>query len=203
MKGIKKLLVLALYILLSASTYFPNKSESIIKVKGNTNFHPWEMETRIIHGHLKWDKKEDKLAGITALTLNIPARSLKSGKKKMEKTAHEKLKAATHPDIIFELKDIQTIKRHNDRFHIKARGDLQIAGIQREVEINAQIHSTKGKVKITGEHHIHLTDYMIRPPTTAFGIIRAEEEVRVEFDIVFNKSAKLLKSGNNSFSRTL
>jgi len=40
-----------------------------------------------------------------------------------------------------------------------------------------------GRIRVTGKKEIKMTDYDVEPPTGLFGLVRAEDELTVHFDL--------------------
>jgi polyisoprenoid-binding protein YceI len=127
----------------------------------------------------------DKLTSgqMQTLEVKVPVKDMKSGKNQLDKNMQKALKAENNPAIVFHLKkyDIAASTTAAQTFHIKADGSLEIAGVKKDIQLEARITKSGDDMRIEGEKLILMTDYGIKPPKIL--LIKTANEVIVHFDL--------------------
>lgn len=173
-------LVLTTTSLYAQDTY-TIESKPVLTISGTSTLHDWDMTSNTATGKLTATDKAGKLEKITALTVEMPAESLKSGKKGLDKNAYKALKTTEHKTVKFELK--QANKTSNGTWNLK--GNFTIAGVTKEVTIVVKEISTGGKYTLSGDYNFKLTEYKVVPPTVMMGTVKTGDAVKISFAISF------------------
>lgn len=177
-------------------------SSASIRVTGTSTLHDWEIHAETVYGslHLSGQSPEGTSAmelldlaqpqHHPALDIRVPVRSLKSGKNAMDKITWKTLQSAQHPEIRFTLLDLQPAANSGQEptevLPVLYRGDLFAAGITRTIEITGTAEKTEtGHLKFTGSGSLNMTDFNIQPPAVMLGLIKAGDEVWVDFSFLF------------------
>ena len=130
--------------------------------------------------------------------VTIPVFTLDCGKSIMNDDMYNAMKANKFPMIKYEL-----IKAHiasgldtsAARFILKTLGYLTIAGVTHEVDFTIKVERLPGgRFRLTGKKSLSMLDYNITPPTHFFGLIRAHDQLVVNFDIVAIREDSLVKT---------
>lgn len=127
--------------------------------------------------------------GDVHISVVLPVESLNCGKRAMNKDMYEALKARSHPNIRFILLNADREKNNGTNedsswIFIRTRGLMEIAGVQ-----DTTVLLVKGKVlsekrfRVKGSKKIYMDTYNITPPSAMFGLIRADKELTVHFDV--------------------
>ena len=169
--------------------------ETRVKIEGTSNLHDWKVEGNTIQGHLKVQKDSPadsllkgepglKTESIrTTLQVEIPIRSLKSGKGGMDKRMYKALKEKDHPTITYRFKDAVWV--HHAPIRLQTNGELTVAGVSRQVEMMVTVEPLQGgRLKIVGETSLKMTDFQIKPPRAIMGLIRTGNEIQIVFEWV-------------------
>ena len=101
----------------------------------------------------------------------------------MDKKTHNALKKEEHPKVMFSAADVAFTAGDNQNIS----GKLNVAGVDKDVTLAANIDNTASNIRITGNYTITLQDYNMNPPTAMFGTIVVGDDVTVNFDLVFAK----------------
>jgi len=150
-------------------------SESKLTVDGTSTVHSWTVSANKMEGKLRVQE-----ATPTAINFEVAVADIMSERgATMDKKMHAALKKEEHPKVSFALEQLKTTST--------LVGMLTIAGTEKNVEIDAEITSDGGVMKIKGEKKIVLQDFGMEPPTAMFGQIIVGDEVIVKFDLVFSK----------------
>jgi hypothetical protein len=74
---------------------------------------------------------------------------------------------------------------YNGLFGLRTIGYLSIAGVSRQDTIDVEIKSLQErKFEIIGHINLSMIDYNITPPSAFLGLIKAHEELTVNFDLI-------------------
>lgn len=183
--SLMKLIITALAFLFAAfapalAQFEIKMEESKITINGTSNLHNWSENVEIITGRLDAEILNGSLAAIKALSLAIPATSIKSGNSLMDRNTYKALKADKHPEIYFELSGAEL-----SGFKASIAGNLAVAGVTRAILVNADVSYSDGAIVLKGEHRLRMTDFGIKPPAALFGALRTGDEVAVVFKLAF------------------
>jgi len=154
--------------------------KAALAISGTSTLHDWEMTSNTSTGKLVATAKAGKLEKIASLAIEMPAESIKSGKKGMDKNAYKALKTAQYKNVKFDLK--QAVKTGTGW---NLTGTFTIAGVAKEVIIAVKETSTAGKFTLSGNYSFNLTDYKIDPPTAMMGTIKTGNAVKITFTVSF------------------
>lgn len=151
-----------------------------LAVSGTSSLHDWEMPSEEASGKMIAETASGKLKTIESIEVVMPAESIKSGKSGMDKKAYDALNTKKHKSIIFKL---NKASKSGDNWILE--GTFQIAGVTKNVKINAKETSNNGTYGLSGAHEFKLTDYDITPPKALMGTIKTGDEVKISFDVNF------------------
>ncbi len=118
-------------------------------------------------------------------TLRIPVATLKSGKSQLDKNLMKAMKAAEHPDIVFEMATYQIIPLANggvdEGAEIELRGQLNIAGVPREIILKGRAKGGPDRAAVNGSYDLLMTDYGVQPPVMMMGTLKTKNEITVRY----------------------
>lgn len=151
-----------------------------LRVSGTSTLHDWEMPSSSATGTMVATEAAGKLTDIKSLSIDMPAESIKSGKKGMDKKAYEALKTDKYKTVQFDLK---SASKTGDTWTLT--GIFTIAGVAKQVNIKAKESSTSGIYILSGSLTFKLTDYNIEPPKAMMGTIKTGDDVKISFTVKF------------------
>lgn len=163
-----------------AQKSFQLQTKPELKVSGTSSLHDWEMPSSIATGSMKATEAGGKLTQIQSLSITMPAESIKSGKKGMDKKAYEALKTDRNKNVTFELK---SASKAGDIWTLA--GTFNIAGTAKQVSLKVKETSVSGIYGLIGTYSFKLSDYGITPPTAMMGTIKTGDEVKIHFNVKF------------------
>jgi len=159
-------------------------SESTLTVLGTSNIHDWHLDAKNQSGSIIFKDLQSCL--IEAITLNVEAESLESGKSGMDKNTFKALNTDDYKTISFQLVEVISLTdKGNDVYESKVSGDLSISGTTQRIELNLSINVLESSVKLTGEKIIKMTDFGVEPPKALFGTITTGDQLTIKFSTVF------------------
>jgi len=198
-KYIQQILILTLICIIGSttlvqaqSTYkITNAKENDMKLSGISALHNWSLETKTFTSEAQFGFKpgnEHQLASVNSLTFSVAVVNLKSGKKGLDKDAHNALKADPYRNIFYTQLLATVTPAGGNKSHVKTEGNLNIAGVTKKVSINVDCVINKdGTVTATGSYKLKMTDYGVRPPSLLFGAVKTSEDVSLVFTLVYKK----------------
>ena len=166
---------------------------SKVTLLGKSNVNSWACVTSVFEATLDVDSSAQSAAGTRVakprigLSVNLPVRSLKCGRDRMNQDLYRTLKADSFPEIRFVLTTYharQTLAAP-DSFTGTAIGELTVAGRAKAVEVAIRgARDTSGAVRAEGGVKFLMTDFGVIPPTALFGVIRTKNAIEVTFKVL-------------------
>lgn len=177
------LLVLVLFTthVLAQNTQLQTVQQSSIKIQGTSTIHDWESVVKEVEIAASFSKQGGLWIGVEQLSVNMPVRSIESGKKLMNSKTYEALNAKDYPIITFQFKETMALTDTE----IKVFGSLSIAGVTNEIELSANYILNDQEITISGLYPLNMRDFGIDPPTAMMGSIKTGELVELSYDITF------------------
>ncbi|MCG1037112.1 YceI family protein [Polaribacter sargassicola] len=188
-KNIAILGVFAMFLFTSSKFYsqeynVDTKNSSLL-VYGTSNIHDWEIETENQTGVISIETADE--FQIKKLNFTVEAESLKSGKSGMDKNTYKALNTKEFKTIKFQFVKSEKITDLKDgNFKIKAKGNLTIAGVTKEISLDFNLNVNGETIKLVGEKSIKMTDYKVDPPTALLGTIKTGDTVTIKFNTILN-----------------
>ncbi len=179
-----------------STTYKGMFRGSSMKVDGTSTVHDWTIESKLISGSIELEgafpsdlavSEVPALSGTPKADVKISARSLKSGKPKMDQVMLAAMKADDHPWITYSLKSLAPSKaerKSGDALAYDSVGELTVSGVKKEIKMPVTFTPTEKGMKINGKINIKMTDYGIDPPAPkiALGLITVGDELDLTFE---------------------
>lgn len=168
------------------------ESGSRIWIEGRSNVNRFECTAGAFegHAHLRNEPGTDRSTwdgGRIDLSVEITVRSFECGRDRMNRDLYDALRSDEHQQITFRYRDTDVffMDPQTGLYSLKVIGDLTVAGKTREITFPADGRLLEeGKMRVTGEKLIRMSDYDIEPPTGLLGLVRAEDELNVRFDLI-------------------
>lgn len=154
-------------------------------ISGTSTLHAWNMKTST--GECKATftvNGDERLTGLTSLSLSIPAASLKSESKSMDKNAYKALKVSQNKAITFDLVSATVAPDGS----VKCFGKLSIAGTTVDAELLAVAKLNADKtIGVSGSKKISMKEFNMVPPTFMLGTIKTGNDITLAFDLTLAK----------------
>src|SRR5690625_5093108 len=181
----------------NGQTTITPEPESRFWIEGASNVNRFDCEAGTFEGEMEIEPElpeelADEIRGEINLELRIPVLSFECGRRRMNRDFYEALKSDSHPYIHFEYLDTRVLEQlekqageEGNHWLLEVEGVLTVAGTSRTIMFNAEGGVLDEKrVRVRGHKPILMTDYDIDPPTALLGVVRAQDELTVYFDIV-------------------
>lgn len=158
---------------------------SIMSVKGSSSLHDWEMKVGRMNGTMRLEILENQIETIQDLSFSVLANSLDGGKSGMNKDAYEALKADTYKTIDFAFEKLNSVSCTSGDCKLNISGTLTVAGVKKPIDVAFDANLSEEQIIFSGSKPLKMTDFNVEPPRAFLGLIRAYEDVTVEFELVF------------------
>ncbi|MFC4391419.1 MULTISPECIES: YceI family protein [Flavobacterium] len=157
-------------------------SKSTFSVAGTSTLHDWEMKSASGTGTASLNIANGKLTDIDALAITLPAETVKSEKKSMDKVAYETLKTDKNKNIKYVLKSAEKVNETT----WELTGTYTIAGVSKVYKTTAKTTVTKDGLNLQGSNKITFTDFGMKSPTAMLGTIKTGQDLTIKFNLNFN-----------------
>ena len=155
-----------------------------LTINGTSTLHDWEMKSEkgrveVILGV----GVNARLVSLAGLKFSIASESLKSDKSSMDKNAYKALKTDSEKSIVFILTNATINQVNETSYHVKAVGNLTIAGTTRETNLTADVkyNSSDKSYTISGAKKINMTEFNVKPPSFMMGTVKTGKDITISF----------------------
>ena len=177
------------YDLAYTQTAYKLKGPNTMKLFGTSSLHKWSMTSTSCAGDAQFNftaGATNVLTSIGALSFMLPVLSLKSGKSGLDNNAYKALKTDRYKNIIYTLTSAKVASVVANRYLLKTKGDLNIAGVTKDMAMDVYCTVNKDKtITCTGASNIRMTDHNVQPPTFMSGAMKTGDAIKLEFNMVF------------------
>ena len=184
------LFLLSPHVIMAQSTYkVVSNANAKITVNGKSNVHDWEMTSTDMasQGIFKFNVKGE-LTDLSAFSLSVVAKSLKSGKSSMDTRTYKSLKADEFPKIAYKLTFAEVTMVQANKYSIQTTGVLTIAGKTQSISMKVMAFVNADKtITCHGTEKLMLTDYGIEPPSFMLGAMKVGNDLVIKFDLDYTK----------------
>jgi len=162
-----------------------------MKLSGTSSLHDWDMKTGVFTGSAQFgfnSGNEDKLTALQSLTFSLPVEHLKSDKKGLDNNAYKALKSDRFANIVYKLKSATVSAEKDNKYLVKTKGSLSIAGVTKEIALDVYCVVNKdATITSTGSYKMKMSDYKIKPPSFMFGAMKTGDNITLDFTLVYEK----------------
>lgn len=167
-----------------AQTTFGIAEGSKLWIDGSSTVNTFSCSTVQIDGNAHF------VGDSSSVEVDIIVHSLHCGNDRMNDDMYNAMKASTHPSIHYSLAAVGNVVLDSiaDEFHIDTEGLITIAGVSKKINIPIDVHQLGyGRYLITGKKDLAMHDFNITPPSAFFGIIKAHDQLIVNFALIAEK----------------
>ncbi len=184
------LVLLGLNFGFSQTVSYHVNGESKVQLSGTSSLHDWQMDASIENCKIEIINSEQKdVMELKRVEFQLPGISLKSEHKKMDEIAQKALKVKEYSLISFTTKSIQKLSVNNQEIIGSVFGDLEIAGVKKEVELKVSgRQENDSQIIFQFKFPFNMEDFNVEPPSFMFGAVTTGSDIQTEFVLHFNKS---------------
>jgi polyisoprenoid-binding protein YceI len=151
----------------------------VFTIAGTSTMHDWTMTSSVATYNATFEVNADGTpAKLTQVTMTLPAESLKSKEKAMDKNAYKSLNTDKFKDITFQL----TSSKINGKT-INCNGNLTISGTTKPVDVDVTYEVKSGTLVCKGSKKIKMTEFKVVPPSFMFGTIKTGDDITINFEV--------------------
>lgn len=156
-----------------------------ITIDGTSNVHDWTETAKTASGDASVLWNTDGTFSIKSFNLKVTVKSIVSDKGSiMDNKTYDALKADKHPYITFKMSSVKSITKSGSGWSIKVNGDLSIAGVTKNVDINGMVYvKENGKLTIDVSKALKMTDFNVDPPTAMMGAMQVGDDITIRFKL--------------------
>jgi hypothetical protein len=124
--------------------------------------------------------------------LRVPVQSLRCGNRQMERDMYRALRSEANPVIEFRFNGLVGGVEHDidaSRYRATIAGVLTLAGSRRNVQVPVEAERvSRDRFRLRARLPLRMTDFRITPPTALFGMVKASNDLVVQFDLMLQTS---------------
>ena len=91
---------------------------------------------------------------------------------------------AQYPDITFQSTNVTVKSSAASRYDVKIDGNLTLHGVTKRITIPAVVTLSGNNLRAVGEFSINRDDFNVKATSAFHGLVRVDNDVKFEFDIV-------------------
>lgn len=161
---------------------------SELTILGSTNLITFSLNQKgeeiLNRSHkYKLTKVQNKyFSSLKKITLDVA--KFKSNNPIAESEFYKMMEIERFPDLTVELLYYERKKGTDTGKGGTAKLNITIKGISNTYEINVDSNINRNRITLKGEKELSIKDFGIEPPVAMFGLIRVNEWIKINFDLV-------------------
>ncbi|TVQ02491.1 MAG: YceI family protein [Balneolaceae bacterium] len=181
-------------------TYIPEEV-SKLWIEGRSNINEFECQANQYFGEATlFDNPgpvefSQSMQERVFLQVEIRVDGFECGRSRMNRDLQQALKSNDFPEITFLFDSANMIEfpeSNNGAFKILVKGTLTVAGNTRDIQfVTNAYYLEPTRVRAIGKTTIRMTDFDVEPPTALMGLVKADDELTVSFDLVAKETDQL------------
>ena len=154
----------------------------VMSVKGSSTLHDWEAVASDISDYPMTIATDLSTAGgFENFGFKVAVESLDGGRgASMNKKIRKALLSTEHPNIKYTSKEV-VVEPADDGSILKSKGIVVVAGIEKEIEVEATVSLVDDILVISGRKALKMGDFGIEPQSAMFGQIKTRDDITVHF----------------------
>ena len=174
MRLLTLILILTLNNLTSQELKNIDTTKSSISYSGNHFLHKWSAENNNLSGIIKTDNEKIVNIGIVAKVADF-----KSGNSSLDSNSYRVLEALKFPNIIFKSISIENLQEE-----LNIKGVIQFHGIDKNIDVNAELIKNESTTQINGKFTLSLSDFSVDRPSLL--LRKVDDQIIIVFKLIFN-----------------
>jgi hypothetical protein len=165
---------------------YTSTDDSYVIVRGTSTLHDWELRSETIMSEVVFSENGEGIGSLESVMFIVEKTTLESDRSRLQEMAHEEMEAGAHPEITFRSDD-GIIRSKGEEYNVTVRGDITISGVTRNISVDATCMGGDEEMVCTGTRDLQMTDFGIEPPRLMLGALRTDDDITVEFRIVYTQ----------------
>lgn len=153
-----------------------DKALSTITYSAKHPLHNWDGVSRDVNGALIYN---DETKQPETVAISVKVASFDSDNNNRDSHAMEVLEGLKYPNVTFVSSDVKA----GENGILTAKGTLTFHGVAKPVTVQATRRETGGKLTLTGEFPVKMSDHTIERPSLMG--MKTEDGMILKFNVVF------------------
>jgi polyisoprenoid-binding protein YceI len=153
-----------------------DKAGSTVSYAAKHPLHSWEGVSHDVNCAIIYN---DETKQPETVAVSIKVASFDSDNNNRDSHAVEAMEGIKYPNVTFTSSDVKM----GDNDALTAKGTLTFHGVAKPVTLQATRKEAGGKMTLTGEFPVSMTDYKIERPSLLG--LKTEDEMTLRFNVVF------------------
>lgn len=185
----------------SQLTYTPDQ-KSRLWIEGKSNINEFECQANQYFAEATLIDDNDPIEyrrqfeDRVFMQVEIMVNGFECGRSRMNQDLQKALKSSEFPEITFTFDNATILAMPDDldnedenSFELDVQGSLTVAGQTREIRFTTKAYFVETyRIRAIGKTTIRMTDFGVEPPTALMGLVKAEDELIVNFDLYANET---------------
>lgn len=170
------------------SVQLSDQSKLSIKGKSNVNEFRCQAEHDLNRDSLSYYYMvEEDTVTVQGVFLDLEIDQFDCGKRAINRDFKSTLKYKEYPFIEITLNEL-VLQEESDIIPEEALVTIRIAGVERTytVPLNS-FSSSEDHYVVGGNKVLYMTDFGLNPPSPMFGLIKVDDELEIEFELVIRR----------------
>ncbi|HET8864140.1 MAG TPA: YceI family protein [Gracilimonas sp.] len=165
-----------------------DQSKLSIKGKSNVNEFRCQAEHDLHRDSLNYYYMvEEDTVTVEGVFLNLEIDQFDCGKRAINRDFKSTLKYKEYPFIEIVLNEL-VLKQESDIIPKEALVTIKIAGVERSYEVPLHtFSSSEDHFVVGGNKVLYMTDFGLTPPSPMFGLIKVDDELDIEFELIIRR----------------
>jgi polyisoprenoid-binding protein YceI len=184
--------------------YVPD-TDSRVWIEGRSNVNQFTCESLRYEGEATlFEDAIDEVEALrvrdeyASIRIEIDVFDLECGRGRMNRDLRDALRAEKHPKITFIFGNVVDMSpagqdENNSSplsMQLEVNGLLTVAGTTRDIHVElVGYFLDDGRLRAVGSKKILMTDFNVEPPVALMGLVRAEDELTVHFDLIAKRES--------------
>lgn len=174
-------------------SYIP-QAESKLWIEGRSNINEFACAANQYSGQAELYEEDEEADFVQevherlSLKVEIRVKGFECGRKRMNQDLMDALKSDDYPEItfLFDSAELLQMPKHpDDPFKVDVKGSLTVAGVTQDIHFNTRAYYLEAdRVRAIGNTTIKMSNFGVEPPTALMGLVKAEDELTVKFNLV-------------------
>ncbi len=161
-----------------------------VYVTGGSTLHDWTARISDVAGYplsMGWTSQSQSKVDVFEFSVGVESMTGGRGPT-MDKKIREALKFESHPRITYVQNEPAPItwSPNGSDFSLVSKGLLNIAGVEKAVEVTVSGRRAEGMLIFEGAKSLLMSDYGIEPPTAMFGQIKTKDDITFHFRFAYH-----------------
>lgn len=186
----------------SQLTYVPDQL-SRLWIEGRSNINEFECQANQYFAEATLIDDNDPIEFLQQIDervfmqVEIRVDGFECGRSRMNQDLQKALKSSEFPEITFTFNNATILalpedNSDNNEFEIEVHGSLTVAGNTRDIHFTTKAYFVETYlIRAIGKTTIRMSDFGVEPPTALMGLIKAEDELTVNFDLYANETDQI------------